>query len=105
MDTNLAEDLKTEQTENKEIIEVEWEKVENLFEMRNNLATLQQNLANMCLDFEKTKHIYLQQITNTETVINQQGASLLEETGGDPTKTYELKMPTGPGEKAYFILK
>jgi hypothetical protein len=105
MDTNLAEDLNTEQADKKEIIEVEWEQVKDIYEMRGNLAALQQNLANMCLDFEKTKYLYLDQISKIETAVNEQGANLLEENDGDVTKTYELKMPTSPGEKAYFILK
>ena len=105
MDTNIAEDLNNDQADKREIIEIDWEHVESIFEMRANLTALQQNLANMCLDFEKTKFLYLDQISKIETAVNEQGANLLEENGGDTTKTYELKMPTTPGEKAYFILK
>jgi len=105
MNVNLQKDLEPDQAESKEIIEIEWDDVKALFEMRGTLATLQQNLANMCLDFEKTKFLYLSQISQTELSVNEAGASLLEKNGGDVTKTYELKMPAATGEKAYFILK
>lgn len=88
-----------------DILEFEWEDIEDLYNLRTHLQHVEAKLANACLQFEKSKQIYLSEILKSESLINEMGLSLIQSKNGDASKTYELKLPSSEGEKAYFILK
>ena len=95
----------TKESSAPDILEFEWEDVQELYKMKEHLQNMEAKLANACLQFEKSKQIYLSEILNSESLINEMGLSLIQSKNGDPSKTYELKLPSSEGEKAYFILK
>lgn len=95
----------TESNESPEIIEIEWEEIEQIYNLRQNHTVMEQNLAILCIDHEKSKHRLVEHITKSEVALNELGLNLLESKGIDTTKTHELKLPNSPGEKAYFVRK
>ena len=95
----------TESKESPEIIEVEWEEIEKIYNLRKSHTLMEQNLAILCIEHEKTKQQLVQHIVQSESTLNELGLDLLDIKGIDTTKTHELKLPTSPGEKAYFVRK
>lgn len=111
-EVQLQEETVVDTTTNQEetevqsdIIEIEWTEIEEVYNLRANLNAAEQHLAAMCVDFEKTKQSYVNQILQTEVTLNNMGLEVLKSKNCDITKSYELKMPTSVGEKAYFIKK
>ena len=102
---NKEEQQATENKESPEIIEVEWEEIEEIYNLRQNHTVMEQNLAILCIEHEKTKQQLVQHIVQSETTLNELGLNLLDLKGIDTTRTHELKLPTTPGEKAYFVRK
>jgi hypothetical protein len=92
-------------SESPEVIDLEWLEVQEMAQMKTTLSELEHQLAAMCVNFEKTKHAFLREIENAEKDINSSARELLKQKEADESVTYELKLPTSPGEKGYFIRK
>ena len=88
-----------------EIIEIEWEQVEDLFHNKQALKQTEQFLSRMVLDYEKKKMQLLGRIQNLESMMYEKASALRDELSVSPELTYELKLPQSEGEKSYFIRK
>ena len=88
-----------------EVIDVEWDKVQQIYEVNNFSKGLDEQLADLCLMFEKRKHGILKRISESENFLFSQGGALKDSMRIDPTLTYELKLPKEEGEKAFFVRK
>ena len=103
---NEIEQVETPEAESTpEIIEVEWEKVEEVYTLRAHLVNLESRLSAMCLNFEKSKRQLLNAITESESAMYASAATLKDNEGIPEQATYELKLPSVTGEKGYFIRK
>ena len=94
-----------ETTNSSEIIELEWEEVEGIFSMRDNLTSLEAHFSTMCLNFERRKTELLRTMSEYENTMYSLASQLKTEKGINPELTYELKLPQTPEQKAYFIRK
>ena len=99
----MTENQKKQKTTTEEIIDLEWEELEDIFQARQILSETEQKLAAMCLQWERTKISYLAQISNIEQAMNAGAQDLLVDKNVDQSLTYELKLPASPGEKGYFL--
>jgi len=99
--------MKNEKTENEspEVIDLEWQDVQGITELKTTLSELEHQLAAMCVNFEKTKSAFLREMENTERAIDSSARELLKAKEIDDSLTYELKLPVSAGEKGYFIRK
>jgi len=88
-----------------EVIQVEWEEVKDIFEIRKYIMNVERNLSAMMLEFEKKKAAMLHRARELEAGLYQAGANLREKKSLDEKATYELQLPTNEGEKAYFVRK
>ena len=88
-----------------EVIEIEWENVKHIFEFRQKLQEVEDYFANMCLQFEKSKTNLMSQITYGQTDLYTMADELQKTQNVDGNLTYELKLPSTEGEKAYFLRK
>ena len=88
-----------------EVIDVEWEEVEQIYKVNQYSKQLESQLAEMCVRHEKTKMNILTRISECETFLFSSGNSLKDSSGIDPSLTYELKLPEQEGEKAFFLRK
>ena len=88
-----------------EIIEVDWDKVSHVFEFREKLLNLENYFANSCLQFEKNKANMMNQIMYGQADLYTMAQAVQKELNIDESLTYELKLPTNPGEKGYFVRK
>jgi hypothetical protein len=87
------------------IIEVEWEEAKEIFEIRSALMEVESTLSSMLLNFEKKKAAFLHRARELETSMYAAGSNLRDQKKINQELTYELKLPTTHGEKAYFIKK
>ncbi len=88
-----------------EIVEVEWEEVERLVEIREALRIVDEQLSSILTSVEKQKFKLLTRAEQLESAMFEFGHKLRDSKGIDPSITYELKLPQTAGEKAYFIKK
>ena len=88
-----------------EIVEVEWEEVKDLLEVREALRAIDEQLSRILTSVEKQKFKLLSRSEQLESVMFELGHKLRDSKGIDANLTYELKLPQAPGEKAYFIKK
>jgi len=88
-----------------EIIEVDWDKVSHVFEFREKLLNLENYFANSCLQFEKNKANMMNQIMYGQADLYTMAQAVQKDLNIDESLTYELKLPTNPGEKGYFVRK
>lgn len=98
-------DTSTQPTRTGDVIEVEWESLEHIFNFRNKLINLENYFANMCLQFEKNKANVMNQITYGENDLYSMAKSLQSSMNVSSELVYELKLPSNSGEKGYFIRK
>ena len=56
--------MKNEKTENEspEVIDLEWQDVQGITELKTTLSELEHQLAAMCVNFEKTKSAFLREM-------------------------------------------
>jgi|TARA_B100000282_G_scaffold273178_1_gene228967 hypothetical protein len=94
----------TEPTTN-EVVEVEWEKIQPVFEFRQRLVNLETHFSNMCLQFEKNKANLMNQIVYGQADLYAMAENLQKDLNVNENLTYELKLPATPGEKGYFLRK
>ena len=90
---------------NEEIIEVSWEDIKEIFQVREALKDVDARFSDLLLNYEKQKAAFLARSQELETFLYEQGSNLRNAMQIDPTVTYELKLPTNAGEKAYFLRK
>jgi hypothetical protein len=88
-----------------EIIDVEWEEVQGLFMFKKRLEELEAYFANMCLQYEKEKVNILNQITYGHNDMYMMAQEIQKTKNIDENLSYELKLPTAEGEKAFFVRK
>lgn len=87
------------------IVEVEWEEVREIFEVRAALLEVESTLSSMLLNFEKKKAAFLHRARELEASMYTAGSILRDAKQINQELTYELKLPATQGEKAYFIRK
>ena len=99
--------MKKEQPENEspDVIDLEWQEVQEIVKLKSTLSELEHQLAAMCLNFEKTKNAFLKEIESSEASVSSLARHLVDQKEVDESLTYELKLPQSPGEKGYFIRK
>ena len=95
----------TPQFKTDEVIDVEWEKVEQIYRVNEFSKQLDEQLADLCLRYEKTKQNILKRTSECEVFLFNAGSQLKDDQGIDPQVTYELKLPKKEGEKAFFVRK
>lgn len=88
-----------------EIVEVEYEELEEILLLRQNVQNLEINFAKFLVQSEKKKLSLLDNLNQAEAITFQKAKQLQESKNIDPTLTYELKLPDQKGEKGYFIRK
>ena len=88
-----------------EVVEIPWEEVRAIFEGQIEANKINRHLGNFLVDVEKRKLEILSTIEDIRSKMMQQAIRLQEEKKMDPTLTYELKMPTQPGESGFFVKK
>jgi hypothetical protein len=103
--SEVKEENNTPETTNSEIVEVEWAKVQPVFEFRQKLQNLEAYFSNMCLQFEKNKTNLMSQIVYGETDLYAMAQTLQKDLNVCENLTYELKLPAAAGEKGYFLRK
>lgn len=94
------QELRTE-----EVVEIDWESVKSLYEVREQQSRIQDYLAKMLYEHERRKSELLSRIDRTENYIFQEATKIRNDLNISPDVPYELKLPEQPGEKAYFIKK
>lgn len=104
-DTTSSQEHATPTVTNNEIVEVEWEKIQPVFEFKQKLENLETYFSNMCLQFEKNKANLMNQIVYGETDLYTMAQTLQKDLKVSENLTYELKLPATPGEKGYFLRK
>ena len=92
-----------ESVENKDIVEIQWEEIEDVFGLRRDLMELEQYLSQAFLNFEKTRTAVMNRIIAAEGRMYNSAEELKILKGIEPNEPYELKMPTSEGDKAYFV--
>ena len=107
-----TEEITTEATETPtanpnrgEIIDVEWEQVQPIFEFKKRLEELETYFGNMCVHFEKEKANIISQITYGQNDLYMMAQQIQKSKNIDESLTYELKLPTTFGEKGFFVRK
>lgn len=94
-----------EEAQSQEVVEISWEEIQPLMALRNNLASAERELAKLLVEYEKRKLSYLDHVSSLENAVMDQAKALQEAKSLDKTIAYELKMPTAPNEKGYFVRK
>lgn len=87
------------------VIQVEWEDVKSIFDIRKYIINVERNLSAMMLEFEKKKAAMLHRSRELEAALYQAGSNLRVKKGLDENLTYELQLPATEGENAYFVRK
>ena len=103
-ETETTEDSSEQQTYH-EVVELEWEEVENLTQMKEALSQTEEYTSNFLLSAERRKGVLFARISEIESALYQTAQSLKESKTLNPDWTYELKLPEKSGEKGYFIRK
>lgn len=88
-----------------EVVELEWEEVEEILGIREAMLDSEEQLSRWLLEVEKQKAKSLNRINQLEKALYAAGTNLRDSKGVTSEATYELKLPTSPGEKGYFIRK
>ncbi len=105
-ETEKVEETTEQESENSsEIIELEWTEVEQIFNLRRDLTNIEAHFSTMCLNFEKRKSEILRTMSEYESAMYGLANQLKGSKNINSELTYELKLPTNPEEKAYFLRK
>ena len=92
-------------TSTSEIVEISWEEVAPVMETRREFLELDSHISSMLLRHEKEKMNLLVRSSDLERKMYELSQKIREAKNMDPSLTYELKLPTKAGEKAYFVRK
>ena len=88
-----------------EVIDVDWEQIRGIFEIKSASAQVEAHLANVLLQHAKTKANLLDRLSSMESRLYDDAFTLRNSLDIDPDLVYELKVPEKEGEKGYFIRK
>tara|TARA_A100001015_G_C14361750_1_gene470819 strand:+ start:40 stop:429 length:390 start_codon:yes stop_codon:yes gene_type:complete len=88
-----------------EIVEIPWEKAENVFRIREAFKEMQQHVAGFLLDSERRKVAMMDRLAEMESSLYESAGDLKQDPAINPEWVYELKLPQQPEEKAYLIRK
>ena len=91
--------------ESGEIIEVEWEELTQIIQIREELLKLETHLSRVLLEHEKVKRQILSRTELLQNAMYEQGAHVRSLKNIDPSLVYELKLPEAQGGKGYFVRK
>ena len=94
----LSEEVQEEQATPADVVEVEWEQMEELARTENAMAAF-------LLDVEKKRASGLDRISALEEAALTTARSIQKAKGLDEEIVYELRLPSAEGEKGYFIRK
>ena len=94
-----------EESNPSEVVEVPWEEISQIFETRQLLAQTDEYLSDFLLQHEKEKMRLLRQSATLQNTLYSLATDLREGKNLNFETSYELKLPTEAGEKAYFIRK
>ena len=94
-----------EVSEDMEVVEVPWEEAKDTFEVRAELIKTKKYLSDILLEHERRKIAILDRLSGLESAMYDSATMIQEKMSLNPTWTYEFKLPTKEGEKAYFIRK
>lgn len=97
--------LPEEQDLMEEVVEVSWEKAKETFDIRKELIQTKRYLADILLEQERKKAKLLSRVSMLENAMYDSATSIQKSMSLNPEWTYEFKLPTKEGEKAYFIHK
>ena len=110
----MSEEVKTAEEQQKndeitprndEIVEVSWESLQPIFQIKLAAGALEENLANLLVQHEKNKANLLDKLSELESDLYSSAYSLRNSLDISPDLIYELKLPQKEGEKGYFIRK
>ena len=101
----LSEEVQEEQTAPADVVEVEWEQMEELIAIKQELARTENAMAAFLLDVEKKRASGLDRISALEEAALTTARSIQKAKGLDEEIVYELRLPSAEGEKGYFIRK
>ena len=101
----LETEATTQEQDNLEVVEVSWEETKDTFELRREFMKTQQYLSDFLLTNERKKSALLERLGGLEAAMYDSATELQERHSLNPEWTYEFKLPTIEGEKAYFIRK
>ena len=87
------------------IVEVEWQEIEKVWNLRELLLASEEQFKNLSLNYEKAKASAMSKIVQTQNALYKTAEELRSSKGIDNDDVYELKLPETSGEKAYFIRK
>tara|TARA_Y100000592_G_C5441570_1_gene303657 strand:+ start:314 stop:685 length:372 start_codon:yes stop_codon:yes gene_type:complete len=88
-----------------EIVDLEWEQLEEIFNTKQVQDNLNSQLASMLIQYERAKLQLIVQLQRVEDTLNHQGAVLKDSCNIAPELTYELRLPSTAGEKGFFVRK
>ena len=91
--------------ESGEIIEVEWEELTQIIQIREELLRLETHLSRALLEHEKAKREILSRTELLQNAMYEQGSQIRNLKNIDPSLVYELKLPESQGGKGYFVRK
>lgn len=104
--TNTGEQtVESENPSTSEIIDVEWERIQHIFDHKTKLEKMEEYFAQMCLQFEKNKANMMSQIMYGQNDLYSLAQALKKDMNVDENLTYELKLPVNHGEKGFFVRK
>lgn len=92
-----------EEVQIREIVEIEWEEIKDVFEMREHLVSMKDYFRDFSLNYEKNKAAILARIVEIESQMYEMASALKEKSDLDEGTTYDLKLPTKKEDKAYFV--
>ena len=88
-----------------EIVEVEWNEIEEVFDLKRTLSETEEYTSQFLLNYEKSKQRLFLRMETIENALFEAARRVKQQKSIPPELTYELKLPQSPGEKAYFIRK
>lgn len=94
-----------EQQSHPSIVEIEWEEVEKIWNLREFLAASEEEFKSVCLQYEKIKTNLMSRIVQSQNAMYSAAETLRQSKAISSDDTYELKLPEVKEEKAYFIRK
>ncbi len=104
-ETQNEEVTQKEESQQADIVEVEWEEVKQIVAARDRRVEIDNILAAMMLEYEKKKQSLLIESLQVGDYMYQLGEELRDKKEINVEFTYQLTLPKNPGEKAYFVRK
>lgn len=99
------EEVQSPTTRADEVVEIEWETIKEVYELKSSLAETENYLSQLLLQHEKSKERLLHRMSTIESALYESARRIRDEKEVSQEITYELKLPQNPGEKGYFLRK